>query len=496
MIEWRFWRRAERTADQLFARGRLAMVAKDGSMQRMNAGWRTLIGPSLDTALAPDSAVLLRHALSDCLAGRTPSALPDLMLAAGGEIRIEIVALPNGGVLLSAEDRSDIALLRQQLSHSQRLQAVGAFTGAIGHDFNNLLGVVIGAVDTIEERTDLAPDLRADIAIIRGGAERGTGLVRQLLAFGGQQTLQPRGLDVNKALVGIGEMLRRLLPSSVQLDLLLEDPGRHVLIDPTQFDQIIMNLAVNARDAMPDGGRLALISGHATLLAARPALPDTIPPGRYVTIAVQDSGHGIPPDLLAQVFAPFFSTRRGRGGSGLGLATVLGIVHQSNGFLSVESVLGKGSNFILYFARHEGPMPVAAAVAAAKLPARGGVVLLVEDEDALRGLTARQLVKRGWTVHAAADAEDALRLMAGLPHIDVVVTDLVMPGMDGGALVRALRASIGRPDLPAIMVSGYADADQRALVGTRATAFLPKPYRVAELVDCLVEILPPGDKQG
>ncbi len=472
----------------------MALIGRDGARLRCNAAWRALATADLADMFAPDAAGLVASALTDSLSGQTATPLPDLRLAEGGiTIGLQILPLANGdGALLVAEDRSPTLLLQAQLAQSQRLQAVGALAGGIGHDFNNLLAAVLGAADAIAERK-LEPDTRHDLGIIQASAERGAALVRQLLAFGGQQTLQPLALAVNPALDAVFVLLQRLLPASVDFRLELENPGRHVLIDPGQFDQIVMNLAVNARDAMPEGGTLRLASGHATLLHPLPSLPDTVPPGRYVTIEVRDSGSGIAPDLLGRIFEPFFTTRRAAGGTGLGLATVLGIVHQSNGFMTLASTPGQGTWFRLYFPRYAAPLPVAAPVAApaaAPVAAKpnGGMVLLVDDEEPLRQLAARLLTRRGWTVLSAEDAATALALLDQAPPIDAVVTDLVMPGMDGSALVQEVRRRLGRPDLPAILVSGYAQAGLRDRIGGVATIFMPKPYRLAELADRLATL--------
>lgn len=480
----------------------MALVGRDARLRRANAAWQRLLGADLVKGLMADDADLLRRAVADCLADRPSDTLPDLRIAgrAAPTIRLHLRRLTDGALLI-AEDRGEIATLQAQLAQSQRLQAVGAFTGGIGHDFNNLLGAVLGAVDAIDDRLGIDAQTRQDVAIIRAGAERGADLVRQLLAFGGQQTLQPVLLAANPAISAVWALLQRLLPASVRPHLALETPGRFVLIDPTQFDQILINLAVNARDAMPDGGELHVTSGHATVLHPLPGLPDTVVPGRYVTIEVRDTGPGIPPDILPRIFEPFFTTKREAGGTGLGLATVLGIVHQSGGFLTVANA-PEGCCFRLYLPRQAAPPdpvapPAPASVpASVPVPAASGVVLLVDDEDALRQLAERLLVRRGWTVLSAEDAAMALDRLSEVPAIDAIVTDLVMPGMDGAALVREVRQRLGRPDLPAILVSGYAEAGLREQIGAVATAFLPKPYRLGELADKLAELTRPPNRQN
>jgi len=395
-----------------------------------------------------------------------------------------------------------------QVEQSQKLQAVGQLAGGIAHDFNNLLTAILGTAEAILERADTSAETAADLREMCRAIDRGAALVRHLLAFSRQQTLQPRVVTVNAAVEDAAALLRRLLGERVALVLALEQPGRAVLIDPGQLDQVLINLAVNARDAMPEGGTLTLATGHATLYAPRPAATATIPPGRYVTIIVTDTGTGIPPDILPRIFEPFFTTRRTRGGSGLGLSTVLGIVRQSSGFLEVESTPGCGTRIILYLPRHretaarpatarrsgDASPPAAAAVAGA-----GRIVLVVEDEALVRRTLARALIRAGWRVLAAESGEAALALLH-LPKVRaesqpiVVITDVVMPGMDGVALVRALREIW--PGLPAVLVSGYADQPLREALAATDIAYLSKPYEFIELLAAVARVIAPPAAPG
>ncbi|HST73880.1 MAG TPA: ATP-binding protein [Acetobacteraceae bacterium] len=401
------------------------------------------------------------------------------------------------GLILRITDLTLQTRLERQLANSQKLQAIGQLAGGIAHDFNNLLTAILAGTDLVLGRTDLDADLREDVGQIRGGAERGAALVRQLLAFGRQQTLQPRVLAINDAIQDIAGLLRRLLGGRISLELDLETPGRLVRVDPTQLDQVLVNLAVNARDAMPGGGRLALRSGHVTLYRPLIRGQETIPPGRYVMVEVEDTGVGIPAEVLPRIFDPFFTTRRESGGTGLGLSTVHGIVRQSDGFLAVESEIGKGTRFRLYLPRHDAaelvtappsPKLPPAAVPVSPRPGadRGRTVLLVDDEDMIRGLAERALRQRGWEVLSADSAEAALALLedrraeSGAPPPAVLVSDVVMPGMDGPALVRAVRAT--QPDLPAILVSGYADETLRQDCTGPGIVFLSKPYTLKALL--------------
>ncbi len=329
---------------------------------------------------------------------------------------------------------------------------------------------------------------------MRQSAERGAALVRHLLAFSRQQTLQPRVLPLNDAVRGTAALLERLLGAGVKLDVKLEEPGRQVCIDPTQLDQVLVNLAVNAGHAMPDGGTLTISTGHDLRLRAEKFGGETVPPGRYVRLSVQDTGGGIPPDVLPRIFEPFFTTKRDSGGTGLGLSTVHGIVRQSGGYMDVHTRPGEGTRFDILLPRHEdtalwqSPAAVDTAIVTARRPV-SRTLLLVEDEPAVRTLAERVLVRAGWQVVSAASAEDALELLeaGGLGGaLACVISDVVMPGMDGPALVRVLRRE--SPGLPAVLVSGYADAGLRQSLQAADIRFLPKPFAMADLTAALAAI--------
>ncbi|MBV9782420.1 MAG: response regulator [Acidisphaera sp.] len=440
------------------------------------------------------------------------------------------------GLVLSLSDITVQKQLEAQLSQSQKLQAVGQLAGGIAHDFNNLLTAIIGAADLVAGREKDAETLE-DIAQIRLSADRGAALVRQLLAFGRQQTLQPKVISVNDTVQDLSSLLRRLLGTKVRLDLDLELPGRMVRADPTQLDQVLVNLAVNARDAMPDGGTLTLRTGHITLFRALTRGQETIPPGRYVMIEAQDTGVGIPPEVLPRIFDPFFTTKRDRGGNGLGLSTVHGIIRQSDGFLAVDSQPGKGTRLRVYLPRYDGTesvtiprsprsdiapaLPAAEAAAepapVAQPPARvaepvpvaepiraaepvGRAALLVDDEDPVRRLAERAMLRGGWRVFAAGSAEQALQMLEELtqagsrPELAVMITDVVMPGMDGPSLVHKVRESW--PGLPAILVSGYAEETLRRDLAAAGMVFLPKPYTLKALLACAEQVTGAGRKPG
>ena len=372
----------------------------------------------------------------------------------------------------------------------QKLRMVGQLAGGIAHDFNNVLTAILAAADAILQRGETAETV-ADARQIRLDVQRGAALVHQLLAFSRQQTLQPRVVAVNAAVGAAAALLRRLLGERVSLTVSLEQPGRRVLIDPGQLDQVLVNLALNARDAMADGGSLTLSTGHATLYAPRRIGSETIPPGRYVTITVADTGSGIAPEVMPHIFEPFFTTRRASGGNGLGLSTVLGIIRQSGGFLEVDSEVGRGTRVQVHLPRHEGAAETAPPLlveAPAPAGGAGRIALLAEDEEPVRRLLTRALTRAGWRVLAAETAEAALAMVrqpenGADSQPSVVIADVVMPGMDGLALVRALRRIW--PGLPAVLVSGYAAPALRQDLASADITYLSKPYAIAELLEAV-----------
>ncbi len=501
----------------LFADSAIAMAVLDrrGRVLSANTALTQLLAATAFADSVPEQALALfvpsdRDRLwqdwAALLAGEARRSARAAGLA-GAEVprQIEVAGVPVrerdgtiSGLVLSLTDISARQRLEEELVQARKLQAVGQLAGGIAHDFNNLLTAIGGAVEGLRERAGSGGTPCADLAIIEESARRGAGLVRQLLAFARQQTLQPEIVAVNDAVRGIAELLGRLLGQRIALTLDLEEPGRHVRVDRSQLDQVLMNLAFNARDAMPEGGRLTLATGHLTLLRPRAQGAETMPPGRYVTITVTDSGTGIPPEVITRIFEPFFTTKRASGGSGLGLATVLGIMRQSGGFVAVESAPGQGTRIELFLPRVTPPAaqtshPPARAAASASsaapevIPEGGKMVLLVEDEEPLRRLAERALRRVGLSVRAAENGEAALALIENGVAPDLVVSDVMMPGMDGPALVRALR--VRSPRLPAILVSGFAASELRGGLADGNLMFLAKPYTLKALQQAARECL-------
>jgi len=325
-------------------------------------------------------------------------------------LRLVLLPIHRGGGLLRVINRTHEQAIEEQLGQAQRLQAVGELAGGIAHDFNNLLTAIIGTTDDMRARAGSDAD-REDLGQIRASAERGAALVRQLLAFSRQQTLQPRVISLNDAIRNAALLLERLLGSDVIMTLRLEEPERMVCIDPTQLDQVLVNLAVNASQAMPNGGRVTISSTPRLVLRPEKFGGEIVPPGRYACLSVTDTGNGIPPEIMPRIFEPFFTTKREKGGTGLGLSTVHGIVRQSGGYMQVESTPGEGTSFRILLPRHEEPAIWHGGAApdpglqppVPGQPARGNTILLVDDEAPVRRLATKALAResagRGITVN-------------------------------------------------------------------------------------------------
>jgi len=385
----------------------------------------------------------------------------------------------------SMQDITDRVRLEAELRQSQKLEAIGRLAGGIAHDFNNVLTIIGGSSELLARALPPEGPHQALLVEIRDAAERAATLTRQLLAFGRSQVLSPQVVELNAAVARAESMLRRLIGEDVELVCRLAQETGHVRVDPGQLDQVVLNLAVNARDAMPRGGRLTIETAAGELDAARLAGAPDLAPGRYARLVVADDGVGMPPEVLARVFEPFFTTKAPGQGTGLGLSTVFGIVKQSGGHVEVASAVGRGTRFEIL-------LPSVAGEPAAPPPRGAGsggeargreTVLLVEDEESLRKLGVVALEARGYRVLSAADGRAALELAARRGVVvDLLLTDLVMPGMGGRDLAALLRARW--PALRVVFMSGYA---QDAVAGDGIVpaegSYLSKPFSLQKLAE-------------
>ncbi len=401
--------------------------------------------------------------------------------------------------ILYLVDTSEQKALETQFAQSQKMQAIGQLAGGVAHDFNNLLQAIMGNCDLLLMRHSASDPSFEEINEVRQNSVRAAGLVRQLLAFSRQQTLQPKVLALTDTLTELSMLLRRLLGERCELKIDHEADLWAVRADEGQISNAIMNLAVNARDAMPpEGGRVTIRTANFHLTGPKSVGTATMPAGEYVQIDVADNGSGISKENIPKIFEPFFTTKPTGQGTGLGLSTVYGIVKQTGGFITVDSEPGKGTDFSIYLPRHivvqgvQAEPPAEAETASPSAPADitgQDTVLLVEDEEAVRSFAARALRMRGYTVIEASGGEialDAVRSHQGT--IDLLVTDVVMPNMDGPTLVRA--ASRLRPEMRIIFMSGYAeDAFRKSEDRDENMHFLPKPFGLKQLVSKVKEDL-------
>jgi two-component system, cell cycle sensor histidine kinase and response regulator CckA len=382
--------------------------------------------------------------------------------------------------------------LEDQLRHSQKLEAVGRLAGGIAHDFNNLMTAVLGHAELL--LLDAEGPLREDLEEIRASAHRAAALTRQLLAFSRRQTLQPRVLELNAAVREMEGMLRRLMGSEIEFQTLLEADTGRVQADPSQIEQVLVNLAVNARDAMPGGGRITLRTADRVLGEGDRSRYPFLLPGPYVMLEMEDTGHGMDAATLGRVFEPFFTTKDQGKGTGLGLATVYGIVKQSGGFILAESEPGDGARFTIYLPHATEAVPAEEEAPSSPLhvgSAGAETVVVVEDEEAVREVVRRALETRGFRVVAVRDGEEALRLGEEmLDRVDVLLTDLRMPRLGGEALARALR--LRHPSLRVLFMSGYAGGAGGPDDGAGTLRpFLQKPFSPEEVVLAVRAVLEP-----
>ncbi|MBB5687343.1 hybrid sensor histidine kinase/response regulator [Sphingobium boeckii] len=403
--------------------------------------------------------------------------------------------LGEAAVLLSLKDTSEESKLKRQAEQATKMQAVGQLAGGVAHDFNNILTAIIGHCDLMMMRHQPGDSDYDDIQQIKSNSSRAANLTRQLLAFSRQQTLRPQVLQLPDAVSEVSNLLKRLLGETVNLVI---NHGRDlgaVRADPGQLEQVIVNLAVNARDAMQSrssGGTLTIQTYALPASEVRALGSEILPIANYTALKMSDNGSGIPSEILSKIFEPFFTTKEVGKGTGLGLSTVYGIVKQSGGFIFADSKLGEGTVFTIYLPVHQ-----AEAVVEAVTPKKAkqgelwgsGTILLVEDEDMVRAVAERALTRHGYTVLTATNGEEALEVLAGDIAIDLLVSDVVMPTMDGPTMVKIARETF--PDMPILFMSGYAEEQLRKSIDLDRVAFLPKPFSVHQLAEAAKAAITP-----
>ncbi len=511
----RAWERALRMSERRFknlfedAPAGIALVDAQGRIAECNQMLRRLGAPAVSE--------LLGAPVLDLVCDEDRAATEERMrkVASGGEMagpvqvrlagepervsslfisRAEDVAGGQTGLILHFLDITELKKLELQFAQSQKMQAVGQLAGGIAHDFNNLLTAMIGFCDLLLLRHGPGEQSFADIMQIKQNANRAANLVRQLLAFSRRQTVQPKVLSVTDVLAEISNLLRRLIGEKIELKMVHGRDLASIKIDQGQFEQVIVNLAVNARDAMPKGGTLTIGTSKVSSSTAVARGMEEMPPGDYVLIEVADTGVGIPKADLDRIFEPFYSTKEVGAGTGLGLSTVHGIVKQAEGYIFVDSAIGQGTKFSIFLPRHLAvageirPRDLAEAPISGDLTGTG-TVLLVEDEDAVRLFSARALRNKGYTVLEARGGETAIELLKNLPEpVDLLITDIVMPDMDGPALVEWVRER--EPSMRVICISGYAEETFRKRLSAEPDIhFLPKPFSLEQLAGKVKEVM-------
>jgi two-component system cell cycle sensor histidine kinase/response regulator CckA len=504
--------RSERRFKRFFDEAPIAIVELDrgGRVREGNPAFSALLGlqPSAQVAGEPlarwveeDDRPRLREAL---VAARDSGQQAELRVRGARELTctLSVSVVDDGsgaaaGFVCHLVDITEQKALEIQFSQSQKMQAVGQLAGGIAHDFNNLLTAMIGFSDLLLLRHRPGDQSFADIMQIKQNANRAANLVRQLLAFSRQQTLQPKMLNVTDILAELSHLLRRLIGESIELDMVHGRDLGQIRADQGQLEQVIINLAVNARDAMTGGGKLVIRTYTAAFDEALRRKGEEMAAGDYVVVEVSDTGCGIPKEILDRIFDPFFSTKEVGEGTGLGLSTVYGIVKQTGGYIFVDSQVGKGTVFTIYLPRHaqrRGEVAVEPDARSARDLTGIGSVLLVEDEDAVRSFSARALRNKGYEVHEARSGEAALEMLrsdAALAALDLLVTDVVMPRLDGPTLVREVRER--RPNLKVIFISGYAEDNFRQRLGEEeGIHFLPKPFTLKQLAGKVKEVMGEG----
>nr|WP_137678110.1 response regulator [Parerythrobacter lutipelagi] len=494
----------------------LAMTDRDGRFLFGNPAFQRAIGRDGKGMPQYPSDLVVREdkgALADAVRrfGKGPASSGDMAVrlreAPDDPVSLGLAGvrgLGEAAVLLSLADSTEETKLKRQVAQATKMQAVGQLAGGVAHDFNNVLTAIIGYCDLMLLRHTPGDSDYDDIQQVKANSNRAASLTRQLLAFSRQQTLQPKVLQLPDVVSEVSQLLKRLLGENIELKVRHDRDLGPVRADPQQLEQVVVNLAVNARDAIQsrgDGrGKLTLATRRVSARDVRAMGSDIIPVADYTVLVAQDTGGGIPPEKIGKIFEPFFTTKEQGKGTGLGLSTVYGIVKQSGGFIFADNVQAlsgqaEGARFTIYLPVHDAPeMEVESAAAEAEPDAGGasawsggGRILLVEDEDMVRAVAERALARSGHTITTACDGEEGLAAIANGGEFDLILSDVVMPGMDGPTMVKAIRQQ--RPDLPVLFMSGYAEEQLRKEIDVADMHFLAKPFSVKQIGDKVGRIL-------
>ena len=496
--------------DHIFQESPLPTVVIDAVNQRIMytnpAFLAAFKSPEIDSFDHMDVRNLFSENTQEILTNR----LTKLLNGTGKNERMELIAAPAFGnktfsvfagfttqekdaFILYLVDASERKNLEMQFAHAQKMQAIGQLAGGVAHDFNNLLTAIIGYCDLLLQRHDVKDPSFLDIMQIKGNANKASGLVGQLLTFSRKQPSKIRIVNFHDSFVDLSALLQRSIAPFVTLQTDMKRNLGYVKIDPNQLTQIFLNLAVNAKDAMPNGGVLQISATRERFKKAKPVGNDMIQAGEYIKIVVSDNGSGISPEHLPHIFEPFFTTKSSAGGSGtgLGLSTVYGVIRGVGGYISVDSEKGIGTTFIIYLPRVEPEVTQEIEVKRIRpvfTPSQSNRVLLVDDEDGVRLVVSRVLRTKGFIVTECANAEQALEILNRRNDFDLLLTDMIMPGMDGESLIKLVKKA--HPEMKALLMSGYSeDMARHGSSENKELEFLAKPFELSQLLDKVREVL-------
>jgi two-component system, cell cycle sensor histidine kinase and response regulator CckA len=478
----------------------LALVDRDGRFLFANEAFARVVDltPAQlppypgDLVISEDKAAvsesIRRYARGQSLSGDIAVRLKDqpddvIALSLAG-----VRGMGDAAVLIGLKDNSEETKLKRQVAQATKMQAVGQLAGGVAHDFNNILTAIIGYCDLMMLRHQPGDSDYDDIQQIKNNSNRAASLTRQLLAFSRQQTLRPQILQLPDVVAEVSNLLKRLIGEKIRLEVNHGRGTGPVRADPGQLEQVIVNLGVNARDAMPNGGVLNIQTSAVSQNDVRALASDILPIGEYVQLSVIDSGSGIAKENLGKIFEPFFTTKEVGKGTGLGLSTVYGIVKQSGGFIFADSIMGEGTRFDIYLPVHNvavaAPEPAEPVKKTKQKDLWGtGRILIVEDEDMVRAVAERALARQGYIIETACDGEEGLILFEEGKRYDLIVSDVVMPNMDGPAMARQLREKYG--NIRILFMSGYAEEQLRESINLDNVFFLPKPFSVQQIAEAV-----------